>query len=134
MANTRKLGPGSVEIEGERYTTDTFEYDGTRYTMRELSVDEGDDIWDSAQEPADIKNPSAGTKLNNRLNSRLLLSKSLVEPSANVDAVGKWGGRKYVTLMRHFDALNTVPVENPTVPAGSAGPMSPAGGESSPAT
>jgi hypothetical protein len=122
MARTNgKIGPGSVEIDGERYATDTFVYDGTTYTMRELSVDEGDDIWDAAQKP--------DKTVDNRLNSRLLLAKSLVEPVVSVEQVGKWGGRKYVTLMRHFDGLNTVPVENPTPPAGSAGPTSPAGGE-----
>lgn len=122
---TKKLGPGSVTIDGERYATDTFEFDGTTYTLRELSVDEGDAIWDAAQ--------NQDKTLNARLNTRLLLQKSITEPSVTLDQVGKFGGKKYVTLMRHFDALNTVPEENPTPPAGSAGPTSPSGGEPSPA-
>lgn len=120
MPDERPLGPGTIRIGDETYATDTFEYGGERYTMRELSVDEGDACWDAAQNP--------DKTVNNRLNSRMLLSTALVEPTATVDQVGKWGGKKYVTLMRHFDKLNTVPEENPTPPAGSAGQTSPAGG------
>lgn len=131
MTSKAKLGAGNITIEGERYSTDTFEYDGVVTVMRELSVDEGDAIWDAAQEP-DPKDKTA-TRTNNRLNSRMLLSKSLVEPSVTVDQVGKWGGKKYVTFMRHFDGLNTVSEPNPTLPGGSPEPTSPSGGESSPA-
>lgn len=124
MSNERPLGPGSVTIDGERYPTDTFEYDGERFTLRAISVDEGDECWDAAL--------GADGKFNNRLNSRLLLVKSLVEPGGiTVDQVGKWGGKKYVTLMRHFDALNNLPEANPTPAAGSAAPTSPSGGEPS---
>lgn len=132
MTTKRAVGPGTVEIDGEKYGSNTFEYDGDRYTMRELSVDEGDEIWDAAQEPIDIRNPASGTKTNGRMNSRMLLARALVEPIVTVDQVGKWGGRKYVTLMREFDRLNTVPEANPTQPAGSAGLTSPAGGAPSP--
>lgn len=121
---TKKAGPGTVQIDDETYLTDTFEFDGTTFTMRELSVDEGDDIWEAAQ------NPDKTT--NNRLNTRMLLAKSVIEPVVTVDQVGKWGGRKYTTMLRHFNRLNSIDEANPTPPAGSAGPTPPAGGEPSP--
>lgn len=134
MAGKRPLGPGSMTIDGERYATDTFEYDGTTYTLRELSVDEGDEIWDAAQSPVDPSKPDGAMKFNSRFNSRALLARSLVEPTATVEQIGKWGGKKYVSLMRHFDRLNNVSEENPTPAAGSAAPTSPVGGDVSPAT
>jgi len=112
------LGAGSIVVDGEHYATDTFELDGQRYTMRELSVDEGDDIWDAAQAPVDPKNPSGPKEVNTRLNTRLLMAKALVDPVTTADQVGKWGGRKYTLMLRKFNALNAIPEDNPTPPAG----------------
>jgi hypothetical protein len=117
---------GTIEIDGETYATHTFEVAGGSYTLRELSADESDDIWDASKQPD-------GT-VNTRLNTRLLLAKSVVEPSTTMEQVGKWGSQKFGTIMRHFNRLNAVPEENPTPPAGSAGPTPPAGGEPSPAS
>lgn len=132
MANERPVGHGKIRIGDDSYETDTFEYDGERFTLRELSVDEGDEIFDAASSPLDPKNPTGPTKFNGRFNSRSLLAASMVEPTATVDQVGKWGGKKYVTFMRHFEALNNAPEENPTPAAGSAAPTSLAGGGQSP--
>lgn len=132
MMSERPLGRGTITIDGEPYATDTFEFEGTRYTIRELSVDEGDDIFDAALEPADPKNPGGEKRLNNRLNTRMLLHAALVEPATALETIGKWGGRKYTTVLRHFNTLNSIPEKDPTLPAGSAGPTSPSGGESSP--
>jgi len=123
-SKTNGLGPGSVEIDGERYGTFTFEIDGARMTVREISVDEGDDAAETATGP--------DKQINGRLNSRLLLAKSIVEPVTSVEQVGKFGNRKYLAVLRHFNDLNSLPAENPTTPAGSAGPTSPAGGEPPP--
>jgi hypothetical protein len=132
MADKREIGPGTVVVDGETYATETFDYEGTLWTLRELSVDEGDDIFEAAQEPLDPKDPSKGTKTNNRLNTRFLLAKSIVEPATGADRVGKWGGRKYTTMLRAFNKLNSIDDANPTPPAGSAGPTSPDGGDASP--
>lgn len=120
------LGAGSIEIDGERYATHAFDIDGTRYTVRELSVDEGDDA-------ADASTDDKG-KFNTRLNTRMLLAKSIVEPTATVGQVGKFGSRKYLAVLQQFNRLNSLPVEVPTLPAGSAEPTSPDGGEALPTT
>jgi hypothetical protein len=123
---TQKLGPGTIEIEGERYATETFEYDGTRYTVRELSADEGDEIYDASKD--------AKGEFNGRLNTRMLLSKGLVEPVTTIDGIGKFGSRKYSMVLRNWNKVNTLDEANPTPPAGSAEPTPPAGGEPSPAS
>jgi hypothetical protein len=115
------LGAGSIEIDGERYGTIAFDFEGVRHTVRELSVDEGDDASEASVQP--------DKSFNGRLNTRMLLAKALVEPPTSIEQVGKFGNRKYLTILRHFNTLNSLPVENPTVPAGSAGPTSPGGGE-----
>ena len=125
MTDKKGLGAGSVEIDGERYGTFSFNHEGTKFTVRELSVDEGDD---AAEASTDDKG-----KFNGRLNTRLLLAKSIVEPATTVDGVGKFGNRKYLAVLRQFNILNSLPVEVPTSPAGSAGPTSLDGGEPSPA-
>ncbi len=134
MTTKAKTGRGSVEIDGERLATDTFEFDGETYTLRELSTDEGDEIYDASQEPIDVKDAAKGTKTNFRTQTRMLLARSITEPSTSPDRIGKWGGRKYTTVLRHFNLLNSISEENPTPPAGSAGPTSPDGGESLPQT
>src|SRR5690348_9515720 len=123
-AKANGLGPGSIEIDGERYGTFVFEFDGERHTVRELSVDQFDEANEAATGPEG--------KFNGSLQTRILLSKALVEPTKTPDQVGKFGNRKYLTVLRHFNDLNSLPPANPTPPAGSAGPTSPAGGEQLP--
>lgn len=115
------LGAGSIDIDGEKLATETFEFEGERFTVRELTIDEGDDILDAA---TDDKG-----KVNGRLNTRMLLAKALTDPVKTVEQVGKFGGRKYLTILRSFNKLNSLPIANPTLPAGSAEPTSPDGGE-----
>jgi hypothetical protein len=118
---TNGLGPGTIEIDGETYGTFSWLEGAVKHTVRELSVDEGDD---AAEASTDDKG-----KFNSRLNTRLLLAKSLVEPKVTVDQVGKFGNVKYLTVLRHFNRLNSLPPEVPTPPAGSAGQTSQDGGE-----
>lgn len=118
------LGPGHVEINGESYATETFDWEGSRYIVRELSLDESDEAIDMATGP--------DGKTNDRLSTRAMLAKSLVEPSTGIEAIGKFGARKFSLVLAAFNRLNSLPVTNPTVPAGSAGATSPSGGEPSP--
>ena len=131
MTTKPKLGRGSIVIDDERLATDTFEFDGDIYVMRELTDDEGNEAWDAAQEP-DPAGEKGATRVNGRLNTRFLIAKAMIQPTVTVDRIGKWGGRKYGTVLRHFNALNSIDSANPTPPAGSAGPTSPAGGEQLP--
>lgn len=127
MSNTRDLGPGTVEIDGETYATSTIDVQGVRHTVRELSVDEGAEVLEMARQP--------GGEINETINIRGLLAKAITEPHYTIERVGKFGSRKYLTVLRAFNVLNSLPDEaNPTLPGGSPEPTSPSGGESSPTT
>lgn len=121
MTDKAKIGSGSVEIDGERYGTDTWEYAGETFTVRELSINEGDDVAEAATGPEG--------KFNNRANTRMLLAKALIAPATTPDGIGKFASRKYLLVLQHFNRLNSLPEEKPTLPAGSAEPTSPASGE-----
>ena len=113
MTETKKngLGPGSVEIDNVRFHTSTFDFDGTRYTVRELSPDEGDEANEAAKGP--------DGKVNTRLETKLLLSKAMVEPKIGADEIGKRGNQTYTLILREFNKLNSPPAEkDPTPPAG----------------
>ena len=124
MTAKNGIGPGTIEIDGEALATETFEYAGTLYTVREITVDEGDQIGEATTGP--------DGKINFQLNTRMSLSKGLVTPPTSIEQIGKFGSRKFGLVLRTFNRLNSLPEANPTPPAGSAGPTSPAGGESSP--
>ena len=100
--------------------TKTVTYKGVEYTIRELTIDENDAIDDAGKD--------AKGATNDRLVSRLSLSKAIVDPMTSVDDIGKWGGKKYLTILRAFNEVNTLPVANPTLPDGSNAPTSPVGG------
>jgi hypothetical protein len=121
MTKPNGLGAGTIVIDGETYSTFSWDDRGTKHTVRELSVDEGDDVAEAATQP--------DKTINNRLNTRMLLAKALVEPPTTIEQVGKFGTRRYLEVLRHFNELNSLPIENPTTPGGSPGPTSPAGGE-----
>ena len=120
----KAAAPKTVTIDGEEMETLTVEYGGVAYTLRELSVEEGDAI--------DALSENQTPRVANRLMMRAMLEKSIIEPKVTMDQIGRWSGKKYVALSRAFNKLNTIPEENPTPPAGSAGPTSPDGGEPSP--
>lgn len=124
MTTERALGPGTVTIDGDEFETLTVEVGSKRFTVRELTVEEGDQALVGARQP--------DNSINETLNTRMLLSMALVEPATTVDRIGKLKGREYVAVLRAFNDLNSLPVGNPTPPAGSAGPTSPSGGEQSP--
>lgn len=121
---SKSNGAEMVEVDGARYHASTFEYDGEKITARELAQDEIDDIGEAC---TDDKG-----KFNNRLNTRMLLARSIVTPVTSIDGVGKFGARKFSVILREFNKLNSLPTADPTPPAGSAGPTSPDGGEPTP--
>lgn len=126
MTNQRALGPGTIELDDEIYGTLTLEVGGKRYTVRELSVDEGDEALEGARQP--------DKSINDTLNTRLLLAKAIVEPATSVAQIGKFGSQKYVAILRAFNTLNTLPEANPTPAGGSPAQTSPDGGAPSPET
>jgi hypothetical protein len=100
----KKTGPKFVTIDGEDYETVDVMYHDKNYTLRELSVHENDEIDDAS------KNED-GT-YNGRLNLRLALAKSIVDPPTGIDAIEKWGGKKYLTLSRAYNTINSLPEGN----------------------
>lgn len=110
---TVKNNGGVVEIDGERYASKTFDYQGESLTIRELSADETDEATEGSKGP--------DGKYNAALQTRLLLAKALVPP-VDVTRVGKFGNLKFQTVVRHFNDLNSLPApkdgELPTTPAG----------------
>lgn len=120
-AEKAKTGPHMIEIDGEKFHAETIVFEGERFTVRELAADEGDDCAEAA---TDDKG-----KINERLNTRMLMAKALVEPVKTVEQIGKFGNQKFQLILRTFNRLNSLPITNPTAPAGSAGQTSPSGGE-----
>ena len=101
MAEKKAKEKTYIIIDGEEYETTTVEYGNTLYTLRELSVQENDDI--------EAASTDAGGTFNGKLNLRLCLSKSIVSPETDVDRIAKWPGKKYLTLSRAFNAINSLP-------------------------
>jgi hypothetical protein len=89
-----------VTIDGEEYETVEVPYGGKTYTIRELSVDENDDIETAATDKDNV--------LNGRLNLRMSLMKAIVSPPTGMDDIGKWGGRKYLVMSRAFNKINSL--------------------------
>lgn len=128
MATRPAIGKGNVVIDGEKLGTETIEIDGERYTIRELTPDETDDIAEACT------GPKPDYKWNGRLNTRMLLSKALVTPEIEIERVGKIGSVKYLLILQAFNRMNSLPAANPTPPAGQTEPESPVSGEPSPAS
>ena len=74
----------------------------TTWRLRQTTVDEGDEAWDAAYD-------ESSKKFNGRLNSRMNLAASIIEPPTSVDDMGSWSGVKYLALQRAYDELNTLP-------------------------
>lgn len=104
----------------EDYDHEVVTVKSVAYTVRELSVDENDEIFEASKGPGGI--------VNDRLNTRLLLAKAIVEPPTTIEDIGRWGGKKYVQILQAFNRMNSLPVANPTVPDGSNVPTSPSSG------
>jgi hypothetical protein len=119
--------PNTVTIDGEEYETLTVEYKGKKYVLRELNVDENDEIETASTD-------AKGT-FNGKLNLRLCLVKSIVSPPTGMDDLGKWSGKKYLTMSRAFNKLNALQEDaegNDSALPSSAGPTSPTSGDDSP--
>jgi hypothetical protein len=98
MAN-KTAAPEAYGTDDNGLAWKDVDYNGTTYRVRQITVTEGDENWDAAQ------NEKTG-KFNNRLNSRLNLAVGIVSPPTSIDDMGKWPGAKLVTLLRVFDDLN----------------------------
>lgn len=117
-----KTGRGTIIIDGEELETDSAEYGGKTYVIRELTVAESDEVDDAGEGQKPL--------VAQRLFMRMALEKSIVsvsngtgdEPRPSLADISKWGGKKYVTLSRVFNRLNTVAEANPTPPGGSPEP------------
>lgn len=79
-----------------------LDYSGTRYRLREITVDEDDAAWDASQNPG-------GETFNARLASRLRLVSAIVSPPTTVEDIPAWPRQKLRALMGLFDELNTLP-------------------------
>ena len=107
------------------FKTKEVEWNGTVYTLRELSVDDVDEINDATTGPDD--------KVNYRLNTRLSLAKSIQSPAVHPDEIGKWPTTKYTLMIRAFNNLNTIDTPgNAPSQNGSSEPTSPTSGEPTP--
>ena len=74
---------------------------GVPYTMREVTVDEED----TAQDAAD----NGDVTWNTRLQTRLLLSSSIMDPPTTVDEIARWPGLKLRLVRFVFNRLNSLP-------------------------
>lgn len=94
----------TIEIDGEVYDTEPVVYKGTRYVLRELGVDEDDNLAEASTDK--------DGKFNGRLHLRMSLAAAIIEPKTSIDDIGKWPGKKYVALSRAFNRLNTIPEDS----------------------
>src|SRR5678816_1065161 len=92
--------PNTITIDGEELETVTVDYKGKKFVLRELNVDESDEIEALATDK--------DGKFNGNLNLRLCLAKSITSPSVTMDELGKWSGKKYLTMSRAFNKLNAL--------------------------
>lgn len=92
-------------IDGEEYETISVAYRDKLYTLRELSVKENRDIDKAATDKDGV--------FNGQLNLILSLATSIVSPTTSADDIEKWGGKKYLTLSRAYNKLNSLPEETP---------------------
>lgn len=104
------LGPGSIEIDGERLATFSWEDEGRKFTVREVTRDEISAINEATQGP--------DGKSNDTLNTNMALAKALVEPARTPETIGKFGNRTFLRILRAYNDLNSLPIEVPTPPAG----------------
>ena len=119
--------PTYVTIDGEQYETTTVEWKGKKYVLRELNVDENDEIETTSTDE------KGG--FNGKLNLRLCLVKSIVSPPTGMDDLGKWSGKKYLVMSRAFNRLNALQEDelgNDSARPSSDGQTSPTSGDDSP--
>lgn len=91
-------GPKTVTVDGEEFETALFTSGGKSYILRELSVEEQDEIEDAARKPDGTSDV--------RLGMRLSLHKSIVSPPTEIDAIRKWPTKRYTLAARTFNNLN----------------------------
>jgi len=77
-----------------------LEFDGRRFKFRELSVKENDACIDAARMPD-------GT-INGRINMRMMIAKSSVEPKITVDDLVGIPNRIYLRLAEFVNDINSI--------------------------
>lgn len=82
--------------------SDIFLAEGKVYRLTRIFVSESDAAWDAAQGPED-------GKFNWRLNNRLQLASSIVQPTTTIDDMDKLTAVELSALLRAFDDLNNLP-------------------------
>jgi hypothetical protein len=77
-----------------------LDLNGHAFTFRELSVAESDECIDKSRRPDDT--------IDGRLNMRLLISKSSVEPKLKIDDIAKMPNRVYIKIAEFVNDLNSI--------------------------
>lgn len=96
---------------------------GWEFTVRELGVDENDQIFEAAKKPDGTPDDQASL--------RMALALAIVKPEVTVNDIGKWPGTRLTYVARAFNQLNSIG-PNPSAPTTGSGATSPNTGESSP--
>lgn len=87
-------------IDGDGLRWEVVDILGTKTRFREITVDESDIAYDASQNP--------DKTFNMRLNQRMELVASVVDPKITLDDVDKWGVRKLRAMLYVYDRLNTL--------------------------
>lgn len=96
-----------------------------QFTVRELTVKENDQIFDSSKK-------SDGT-IDDRANLRMALVAALVKPSISIDDIDGWPGTRLSYVAQAFNKVNSVDLgPNPLAPPTGSGETSPSTGAPSP--
>lgn len=74
---------------------------GTVFQIREITVTEEDEAMDAADNGDDT--------WNNRLQSRMNIAASIMEPPTTVDDIAKWPGLKLRSVRFVFNRVNSLP-------------------------
>lgn len=82
------------------FATKTLSVNGHDFTFKELSVKESDSALDGAKRE--------DGSIDGRLNMRLLIAKSAVEPKIGVDDIAKMPNRVYIKFAEFVNDLNSI--------------------------
>lgn len=82
------------------FNTKDLEVAGRKLSFRELSVADSDSALDASRRPD-------GT-IDGRLNIRLLIAKSSVEPKITVDDIAKFPNKVYIRIAEFVNDLNSI--------------------------
>jgi hypothetical protein len=77
-----------------------LDLDGHKFSFRELSVKENDVCIDAARQPDGL--------INGRINMRMMIAKSSVEPKITVDDLAALPNRIYLKLAEFVNDINSI--------------------------